>query len=147
MITIRPLNEQDLPALLSLYGELHPGEAGRSADEDARRQWGRLVAHEGTVCLGLFRANLLVASCVLHVLPNLTRGGRPYALLENVVTASAHRRLGFGRQLLIAAKEAAWRQGCYKVMLLTGRLDEGTAAFYRTAGFLDNEKKGFIARP
>ncbi|MBK6004527.1 hypothetical protein JJB11_00365 [Ramlibacter ginsenosidimutans] len=37
--------------------------------------------------------------------------------------------------------------GCYKVMLQTGRLDEGTFRFYESAGFDRHGKQAFIARP
>jgi GNAT superfamily N-acetyltransferase len=88
-----------------------------------------------------------VTSCTLIVIPNLTRRGAPYALIENVVTHADHRRAGHGRAVLKAAVAAAWAAGCYKVMLLTGRKDAGTLAFYLRAGF-EQSKTGFqIRRP
>ena len=89
----------------------------------------------------------LVASCMLAIIPNLTRGARPYGLVENVVTHSAHRRQGIGTRLLRHALQIAWELNCYKVMLLTGSKSEGTLQFYEQAGFRKGTKTGFIAMP
>lgn len=69
------------------------------------------------------------------VLPNLTRGTRPFMLVENVVVAAAHRRAGVGSALLEAAVRLAHQAGCYKVQLLS-RTERDTAhAFYESRGF------------
>ena len=89
----------------------------------------------------------LVASCTLAIIPNLTRGARPYGLIENVVTHVAHRRKGIGTCLLRHALQIAWERNCYKVMLLTGSKSKGTLQFYEQAGFRKGVKTGFIAMP
>jgi GNAT superfamily N-acetyltransferase len=89
----------------------------------------------------------LVSSCTITVIPNLTRGGRPYGLIENVVTHADHRGRGYARAVLQDALSFAWAQGCYKVMLMTGRKDEATLRFYESAGFDRHGKQAFIARP
>lgn len=88
---------------------------------------------------------VIVASCTLIVIPNLTRKGRPYALIENVVTHSSWRQLGFGAAVLKAAADRAWEKGCYKVMLMTGSKDYGTLTFYEKVGF-EQSKTGFQMR-
>lgn len=50
-----------------------------------------------------------------------------------------------GRGVLDAACDAAWAQGCYKVMLMTGSQNPGTLNFYRDAGFTAS-KTGFERR-
>jgi GNAT superfamily N-acetyltransferase len=89
----------------------------------------------------------LVASCALTIVPNLTRGARPYGLIENVVTHAEYRRRGLGTAVLRHGCEVAWRAGCYKVMLLTGSRDPGVLGFYEAAGFLKDVKTGFIRYP
>ena len=76
------------------------------------------------------------------VIPNLTRGGKPYALIENMVTRADWRKRGFGSAILKAETEQAWEEGCYKVMLLTGSRKPDTLAFYAAAGF-EQSKTGF----
>ncbi|WP_287190061.1 GNAT family N-acetyltransferase [Mesorhizobium sp.] len=104
-----------------------------------------LQAYPGSVVLGGWHDDQIVASCTLVVIPNLTRGGMSYALIENVVTAAFHRKRGFGRALLERAVSIAWEHGCYKVMLLTGSTEPATLAFYRGVGFEQN-KTGFQTR-
>ena len=89
----------------------------------------------------------MVASCTLTVIPNLTRACRPYGVIENVVTHAAHRNQGWGRALLQHALAHAWRERCYKVMLMTGRKDENTLRFYEQAGFDRHGKQAFVAKP
>jgi len=88
----------------------------------------------------------IVSSCTLAIILNLTRGARPYGLIENVVTHPDFRRRGIGTRILQSALELAWEQDCYKVMLLTGRKDEATLRFYQQAGFEAGVKTGFVAR-
>lgn len=82
-------------------------------------------------------------------IPNLTRGCRPYGVVDNVVThRDAHRapEAGYGKAVLAEALSVAWSQGCYKVMLLTGRKDEATFQFYASAGFNPHDQQAFIAK-
>ncbi len=78
--------------------------------------------------------------------PNLTREARPFAVIENVVTHSAHRNRGFGRAILRAAVAAAKNAGCYKVHLATGSKRESTLRFYEGAGFTRDAKTYFEVR-
>lgn len=143
---IRPLQTADLAAQQALLAQLNPDDPPLPPAQ-AAAIWQQMLAMPGLVCLGVFAEGALLASCVLHVLPNLSRGGRPYALIENVVTARAARRSGHGRALLEAACSRAWAAGCYKAMLLTGRKDEAVSAFYTACGFAADDKRGFVARP
>ena len=144
-IEIRAAARSDLEQLIDLYRQLHPDDPSLVLSE-AVALWERFSLYPGSeILIGVKDDE--VATCALVVVPNLTRGGRPYALIENVVTASAHRKRGYGAAVLKAAIAAAWRQGCYKVMLLTGTVDPATLKFYHDAGFEQN-KTGFqIRRP
>ncbi len=143
---VRTATHDDLPALLALYGKLHPSDAVLSVD-DAGTILERYRLYPGSeVLLGVVDG-ALVATCALVVIPNLTRGGLPYGLIENVVTDPDHRKRGYGNAILQAATAAAWRHDCYKVMLLTGSTDPATIRFYGDAGF-EQTKTGFqIRRP
>lgn len=91
------------------------------------------------------RDGAILASSTLVFIPNLTCGGKPYGLIENVVTHADDRRRGLGHQVLHFATKQAWDLGCYKVMLLTGADRPDNHAFYAAAGF-EQSKTGFQMR-
>jgi GNAT superfamily N-acetyltransferase len=133
---VRRAEQRDLDALLFLYAELADGDATRvpagrtdaaailaAALDDPRRSL--LVAElEGTV----------VGTADLLVVPNLTHRGDPWAIVENVVVATAARRRGVGRALLARAVELARGAGCYKLQLLSMKHRIEAHAFYRSLG-------------
>jgi GNAT superfamily N-acetyltransferase len=145
--TIRKIREDELSSLLRLYRYLHPIDPALEISAEIERLWRQ-------ICLDLhlhyFAADIdgqIVATCTLTVIPNLTRNARPYGLVENVITHPDFRRRGIGTRILRAALDLAWKQDCYKVMLLTGRKDEETLRFYEQAGFERGLKTGFLAKP
>ena len=142
--SIRAALASDLEGLLKLYPQLNPSDEPISRDLAASRL-GEINQLPGSaVLLGLLGDDL-VTSCTLIVIPNLTNGGKPYALIENVVTDALHRGQGYGTRLLRAAVAAAWEAGCYKVMLMTGSKQPSILKFYENAGF-EQSKTGFQMR-
>jgi GNAT superfamily N-acetyltransferase len=145
-LTVRAGELADLDALRRLYTHLH------SIDDPlpealAIQRWNAMLAQPGLTCLLGLHDRQLVSSCCLVIVPNLTRGGRSYALIENVVTDRNFRRRGFGRTLVQEALRRAWEADCYKAMLLTGSRRAETHRFYEACGFRSDEKSGFVARP
>ncbi|MDP5215922.1 GNAT family N-acetyltransferase [Ruegeria sp. 2205SS24-7] len=142
--TIREAGTDDLASLLELYTHLTINNLPFSV-ETAEDIFRRFSLYDGSALLLGEVDGELVASCALVVIPNLTRGGTPYALVENVVTHTDHRCRGYGKRILDAASQRAWDQGCYKVMLMTGSKKPATLAFYERAGFRQT-KTGFQKR-
>jgi len=141
---IRFAGRRDIPQLLKLYRHLDPDDK-ETPIADALRNWEQMMLYVGSnILIGCVDGNI-VTTCTLIVIPNLTRGGAPYALIENVVTDSAYRNRGYGKAVLRAAAEAAWQANCYKVMLLTGSKRPATLKFYQDAGF-EQSKTGFQMR-
>ena len=89
---------------------------------------------------------IVVSSCTLVIIDNLTRSGKPFGFIENVVTHKEYRNKGYGTAILHKAVEVAKENNCYKVMLLTGRKEESVLRFYERAGFEKGIKTGFIMR-
>ncbi len=144
---IRLLRPDELPALLALYAQLHPVDERLPEPAVVQSLWQELMAHPRYRYFGGYVREELVTTCNLTVVPNLTRGCKPYGLIENVVTQAAHRNRGHGKALLAHALMHAWAQGCYKVMLQTGRLEEPVLKFYESAGFDRHAKQAFVAKP
>ena len=142
---IREAKPSDLDALLKLYLDLHETRVPEDSPR-LREAWSRILADPGHHIVVCEADGQVVSSCVCVVIPNLTRGARPYALVENVVTHRSCRRRGYATQCLARAREIAEAAGCYKLMLLTGAKDAATLDFYRHAGYDDGEKTGFILR-
>lgn len=139
--TLRDLGAGDAGALMALYQHLNAGDAPPS--EAAVHA---VFAHPGLRHFGLFDGERLIASCNLAVIPNLTRGGRPYGVIENVVTHADHRGHGHGRAVVRRAIAQAWAAGCYKVVLTTSRKDPAIWAFYERCGFDGGDKRAFVLR-
>lgn len=139
------LTPNDLDALLALYRHLHHTDDPPPPADELNLIWAEIVSSKRFQYFGGVVGGALVSSCTISVIPNLTRGGRPYGLIENVVTHADFRRRGLGTAVVKAALAHAWGEGCYKVMLQTGRKDEATRRFYQSAGFNPDGKQAFLA--
>ena len=144
---IRQISESELPALLALYSHLHASDDPLPDEAHVAAVWRELLANTRCRYFGGYVDEQLVCSGTITVIPNLTRGCRPYGVIENVVTHADHRKKGHAKAVLHEALAFAWAERCYKVMLMTGRKDEATLRFYEGAGFDRHGKQAFVARP
>lgn len=142
-VRIREMIGEDLLPLLELYTHLHE-EGIPAMDDQLEAMWAQILADPNHHILVGEEDGVLVSSCVLAVIPNLTRGPRPYALIENVVTRREYRGRGYASRILNHAREIAQEAGCYKIMLMTGSKEDATLEFYRRAGYNDRDKTAFI---
>ncbi len=146
-MNVRLIHPNELSELLTLYEHLHSSDEPLPELSVVQAVWQELMANPRYKYFGCYVNSVLVSSCTLTVVPNLTRGCKPYGLIENVVTHASYRNQGCGKAVLARAQSHAWSVGCYKVMLFTGRKDQATFQFYESAGFNRHEKQAFIARP
>jgi len=142
---VRAAAEADLPEVLNLYWHLHPHDPPLEA-ATAQRVWSTLLASGFMTVIVAQAEERLVSSCKLAIVPKLSRGGRSYGVIENVVTHVDYRRLGLGQRVLAHAVDLAWQADCYKVLLATGSKQETTLRFYEGAGFLRGGKTYFEVR-
>ena len=143
-LRLRLAEDADIVPLLDLYVHLSSDNT-RCPDEVARDSLRRISQIQGSGVFVGYANGKLVTTCTLIVVPNLTRGGRPYAVIENVVTHPEYRKRGLGKAILDAACDSAWESGCYKVMLSTGSTRPAILSFYESAGF-EQSRTGFQKR-
>jgi len=140
---IREVEKSDLDGLQELYMHLHEREKLPETPE-LNSLWNGIIADEDYHILVGEDEGKIVSSVTVVVIKNLTRGMRPYALIENVVTHKDYRCRGYARALMQRAVDIAKSRGCYKIMLLTGAKDESTLSFYEKCGFNSKDKTAFI---
>ncbi len=142
---VRHIKKDELKGLLELYRQLNEDDPELCENEKLMELWEGILEDKSQNYLVVEAQGKLVSSCVLVIINNLTRGARPYGLIENVITHENYRKKGYGMKLIKKAVEFARDKGCYKVMLMSGRGEE-TIRFYEKAGFERGKKTGFIIR-
>ena len=140
---IREIAEKDLDGLLRLYMQLHDNPFPEKNDR-VLGVWKSILDDKNHHLIVAEENGEIIASCVCVIIPNLTRGQRPYAFIENVITDKDHRKKGYATACLNFAREIAVRENCYKMMLLTGSKEKSTLDFYEQAGYNRNDKTAFI---
>lgn len=140
---VKAAGPEDLDGLLRLYTQLHDNPIPE-ADAALAAVWEEILVDRRQDILILREGGQIISSCVLVIVPNLTHGQQPYALVENVVTARAFRNQGCGSAVLAEAKRRALAAGCYKIMLMTGSKRAETLRFYERAGYNQTDKTAFI---
>lgn len=140
---VREIRENELDGLLELYLYLHEDSVPEKT-EHVTDTWQAIVGDPNHHIIVNEVDGKIVSSCVCVIIPNMTRGVRPYAFVENVVTHEDYRGRGLATECLNFAKEIAQRADCYKMMLLTGSKKESTHRFYSNAGYNSSDKTAFI---
>ncbi|MBP3348294.1 MAG: GNAT family N-acetyltransferase [Clostridia bacterium] len=140
---VREIQENELEQLLELYLHLHESSVPQMSEQLAQA-WDSIINDKNHHVIVCEVDGVIVSSCVCVVIPNLTRGVRPYAFVENVVTHADYRGRGYATRVLDYAKGIAEAAGCYKMMLLTGSKEQKTLDFYKNAGYNSTDKTAFI---
>jgi GNAT superfamily N-acetyltransferase len=142
---IRLAEAKDYKELIGLLKQLNPDDPEPTGLEE--KAFHEILESPYLHLIVAEQEKKLVSSCFLNVIPNMTRGGQPYAVIENVITDEGCRNQGIGKSLMGFAVTKALDAGCYKVMLLTGRKDKAVNGFYKKCGFDPDSKQAFILKP
>ena len=140
---IREAVKSDLSGLLKLYMQLHDNPFP-DIDDRINSIWDSIISDPNHHIIVAEEDGMIVSSCVCVIIPNLTRGQRPYAFIENVITDEKWRKKGLATACLNYARDIAVNENCYKMMLLTGSKEQSTLDFYERAGYNKNDKTAFI---
>lgn len=141
----RIASKEDLPGILELYRQLTPDDPPLEP-ERAQNIWDAIESRDDIRYFVAVDGVEVVSSCNIAIVPNLTRNGASWAVIENVVTDDAHRRRGIGKRLMEMAIDFAKSRGCYKVCLLSNSTRAGAHKFYEELGFSGTSKVGFYLK-
>ncbi len=140
----RLIRYEELPQLMSLYKQLHHDDPDVSQDEALIQVWNEIYNSPDLYYIVIEENGMILATCNITIIKNLTRGLQSYGLIENVVTHEDYRKKGYGTKVLHKAIQIARENNCYKVMLMTSSKNEATLRFYERAGFIKGKKTGFV---
>jgi GNAT superfamily N-acetyltransferase len=135
----------DLPALLLLFAATEVSAAAQPRQR-AERIWQETLERQGVHVFVADERDRLAATCMLITAPNLLRGGRRHAFLENVVVHPELRGRGYGKAVVRAALAHAWAADCHHVLMQSGRKDPRVHGFYEALGFEPGHRVGYVAR-
>jgi GNAT superfamily N-acetyltransferase len=137
---------RDLQGVLALYKELRPHDP-ELAYEQAEARWRELLAQSHIRVVVAESEGKLASTCMIALVTNLASGGRPFGVIEHVVTLPQFRGRGLARATLLHALDYAWSQSCCKVMLLSGMQRGEAHALYESMGFSGDIERGFVIKP
>jgi len=132
---IRQAEAKDLSQLLELLHQLHTDDALLTDTSQVRAVYEQMCSDDRRSTLVAARKNRLVGTLDFFVLDNLTRGGRPWGGIENLVVDASERRHGYGRALIVKTVDLAVRLGCYKIQLVSHASRYAAHELYSRTGF------------
>ncbi|XVX19558.1 N-acetyltransferase family protein [Actinomycetota bacterium] len=136
-ITIRPVEEADLAAVVALYADDRLG-ASRETPHDLtpyRDALARMQAQPGNAAYLAVRDGRPVGTLTLTVVHGLSRTATTRATIEAVRVAASERGTGLGTRLIEWACEEAARQGAALIQLTTDVSRTDAHRFYEQLGF------------
>ena len=140
MPIIRLATETDIPSILELYQELNTTPYQTRHDrspsmEECRRVFAEISETPGHELVIAEESGNIIGTLVLLIVPNLSHGALPWALVENMVVTRSHRHQGIGKSLMEYVLKRARDAGCYKTTLNSNKKRRGAHRFYRSVGF------------
>jgi GNAT superfamily N-acetyltransferase len=143
---VRLAEFRDLQGLLTLYKALRPHDPELPAQQ-AEARWRELLAQSHIRVVVAESDGSLASTCMIALVTNLASGGRPFGVIEHVITLPQFRGRGLARATLQYALDFAWSQSCCKVMLLSGMQRAEAHALYESLGFRGDIERGFVIKP
>ncbi|PQP82611.1 GNAT family N-acetyltransferase [Paenibacillus sp. PCH8] len=140
MITIKAIEQQDLPALSKLYNEL----MGAPTNEQQMLKMFRYIQQNGHYhVLGAFYNDKLAGSVMGIKCMDLAGECKPFMVVENVIVSDRVRRQGIGQKLMLQIERIARDLGCGYMILVSGDQRKEAHIFYEKLGFKDEKVQGY----
>ncbi|MFK0171195.1 GNAT family N-acetyltransferase [Streptomyces sp. NPDC090306] len=136
-VAIRPAVAADVPAVVAMLAD-DPLGAARESPEDLTpylEALERLASDPHQLVVVAERADRVVGTLQLTVIPGLSRRGATRSVIEGVRIHRDDRGGGLGTVLIQWAIDESRRQGCQLVQLTTDRTRTDAHRFYERLGF------------
>ncbi|MET9493962.1 GNAT family N-acetyltransferase [Streptomyces sp. NPDC006552] len=136
-LEIRVAAAEDVPAIVAMLAD-DPLGARRESPEDLApylAAHARLAADPNQHLVVAVRADRVVGTLQLTVVPGLSRRGATRSIIEGVRIHADERGSGLGTQLIEWAVAASRRQGCQLVQLTSDATRTDAHRFYERLGF------------
>ena len=145
---IREISEQDADDIAELIRQLSPSDVSITGNmiDTIRAKISAIAELDHMKIFGYEQDKRIVGACTVGRVEGLSREGRPFAVIENVVVLDSMRSQGIGKQLVCHAIAQAENWNCYKVILETGTQDEWKLRFYEKCGLTRGGKTAFMKR-
>ena len=140
MTEIRLAKESDLARMLELYDELSmvttkAEQRSNTSRDDYRRVFAEISNNPKRELLVAEYEGEVVGTVALYIIPNLSHGATPYALVENLVVNHKYRRKGIGRKLMEYTVARAKQEGCHRIELCSSKTRRDAHRLYKSVGF------------
>ena len=144
-IEITKAVQDDLLGILELYKQLNPDDPDLNLTK-AQSIWIEIQQNRNLLYFVAKTSNQIIGTCNISIISNLTRAGRPFGLIENVIIHENFRRQRIGENLMQKAISAAKTNDCCKVILLSSNKRIEAHSFYEAIGFNGDSKQGYEIR-
>lgn len=88
-------------------------------------------------------SGLVLGTAQLGICMDAMFNNQPFAVVENVIVDSRHRRKGVGMRLLHHIETVCRARHCTKIMLVSGAERHGGHALFKRAGYVSDAMVGF----
>lgn len=146
-LTLREINESDLPKVLELYAQLGEDDGQVLTVEQAEKAYGRMCTYPDYHIYLAELNNTPVGTFALLIMDNLGHLGARSAVLEDVVVSRSCRGQGIGKRMMDFANRICLDKGCYKMTFSSNRNREGAHRFYESLGFRQHGISFYIDYP
>jgi len=141
MPEVRTATENDIPRIIELYDEqlaLGTSEAEKHQTpslENYRQAFAMIKTLPGCELIVAEEQSEVIGTLMFMIVPNLSHDALPWAVVENMVVDSRHRRKGVGKLLMDYVRTRAEEAGCYKIQLSSNKKRNEAHKFYESIGY------------
>ncbi len=143
MITIQPIQHEDLPGLKELYEDAFGGETDF---EKMTETFSKIKNDPNHIILVAKAENKVVGSVLGVICHELIGRCTPFMVLEDVAVLSAFRRNGIAKKLMLQIEEKAKLKGCNMILFVSSIHREGAHRLYESLGYGTDKVNGYRKR-